>query len=753
MISRTDNKVKYNGDGVTVTFAFAFAIYNDSDLVVIKTNNTTLAETVLTLNIDYSIVYPETGIGGNVVLDAGTVCPYGNTLTILRSVDYLQSIDFVNGESVSAETIELGLDKQTLLNQDQQEILTRALLVKRSSALTGMELPNAVPNRPIGWDASGTALVNLQRVEATSTIFDHIGNYTSLAQAVLEIGPAKKTLVIDEAIVISTGLTVTTPNTLTLMIIQGGTINGVGSGEVLEINGHLEAGRYQIFGDLLTVSGSSKTVYPEWWGAVPNGTADCLVAFDSAASFLTGGGEISIGVGSYALSDSFELPDAEKLKGVNTASSIIIAKAGSTITGGLITNKTKSPIGQEFFFIEDLYLSGNVGNATVDALIYVENIFVNSYIKNVLARDVSGHCLHISRTAFGFGPLYIDNSWFCVAQNHLVYIEGGTGITFNSCSFENVAANKDCLHITRDITRAIGQVLLVHPHFEYSNIGVRAIYSDGGIINAIMPEFLGNGAADQYNMYIDNVVSEGNSVSYLITQAQQAPSGGRKGIYIKDIDTEYTALFTDMITDMTPIFTKGYGMISFGEESQLPAFADGDTTPSVKGRSFFRTQNTTPTEITEFTDISPEQIVTVFVYDEFTTFKQNGLMQTAGDSFVASKNSIITFVCNNTTAIEMSRSLNHKLTRTIGDDGTTPNIYGAPRILENNSIATDWTRFLRSNEGLLYVLFNTANTTLKHGTYIVLKGSIDYNPVRYTSMLFYISEPDGVAFEVSRTSP
>lgn len=59
-------------------------------------------------------------------------------------------------------------------------------------------------------------------------------------------------------------------------------------------------------------------------------------------------------------------------------------------------------------------------------------------------------------------------------------------------------------------------------------------------------------------------------------------------------------------------------------------FAAGDTTPSVKNRSYFRTANTAATSITTLDDGSSGQEVTIEINDAFTTFVHGSLFRLAG---------------------------------------------------------------------------------------------------------------------------
>lgn len=541
------------------------------------------------------------------------------------------------------------------------------------------------------------------------------------------------------------------PSNMHLIMHKGAIISGFNN---LTINGTVQADRYKIFENSLNVTGLS-SVYPEWWGAVPNGLIDCLASFNSANDSLTLGGDISLGVGTYILSDTFEISDKVKLRGINSSTSEIKAQANANITGGLITNKVKGPVGQEFIYIQDLLIDGNrYNNATVDALIYLENTYVNSHLKNLVLNYSSGHCIWYRRTV-GFGPVYAENCWLTNSGNDLLFIEGGEGLVFFNCSFENVDANKNCIHLTGDPNGSRSQVLFTMAHFEYSNEGVIAVYADKTSMTLIMPEFQGNQKASQYNVYIANDAPL-KAVDYYISNPQQA-SVIRHGIYIADIDEEYTENYglTGILTNATPRFTRGFDKVIFGD---FPAggdreFTDGDTTPSVRGSSVWRTNNTSPTTITRFDNVEEGQIFIVYFNDDNTRLDfNNARLRLAGKFFNARKEDMMMFISKGGITWELSRSKNIDSPLSIADGNPIPVIDGISALSIDNPNPTSITRFLRlpRPETPIIIRFTTSNTTLIDGTYIKLSGGSNYNPPAETMMLFFAGGE--TIYEISRTN-
>jgi hypothetical protein len=132
--------------------------------------------------------------------------------------------------------------------------------------------------------AAGATIWSLDNVQTVSTtVLKDADEYgCNLAAAVLDLGSTPTTLMIKCAITLTAGVTV--PSTMSLWIMQGGSISGA---YTLTINGQVLAGPYQIFGSTLTVAGSPKALpaYSEWFYTNP-GTGDngpamtkCLAAF------------------------------------------------------------------------------------------------------------------------------------------------------------------------------------------------------------------------------------------------------------------------------------------------------------------------------------------------------------------------------------------------------------------------------------------------------------------------------------------
>jgi hypothetical protein len=141
--------------------------------------------------------------------------------------------------------------------------------------------------------------------------------YASLSAAVSAIGTSEKTLLISNAQTISSNLTI--PSNISLLVLKGGKIN-ISSGTII-IKGVFSAGIYQVFAcqgdsEVHFGIGSVKEVYPQWFGAVGDGTNDTM-AFKKALASISRGGKMFIPSGNYKLIDELFVPSGVTIEGVS----------------------------------------------------------------------------------------------------------------------------------------------------------------------------------------------------------------------------------------------------------------------------------------------------------------------------------------------------------------------------------------------------------------------------------------------------
>ena len=170
-VQSTIDKKIYAGDGYSTVFSFPYNIYLATDLAVYETIVATSNTTQLVLNTNYSITLTAisgvTGAYTATINLAGGSSPagalaVGTQLTILRSLPLTQLINISDYSATPAATWNQALDRATILTQQMQEQINRAILAPvNSTAAAGYTLPNPVANAYIGWDATGTFLINI----------------------------------------------------------------------------------------------------------------------------------------------------------------------------------------------------------------------------------------------------------------------------------------------------------------------------------------------------------------------------------------------------------------------------------------------------------------------------------------------------------------------------------------------------------------------------------------------------------------
>lgn len=175
-VSSETTRVQYACNGATISFAYPFRIFADSDLLVIR-SDAAGNETAFVLNSDYTVTGAGDAGGGSITIidnalppDPASKVPSGYKLTLMRNLAYTQAVDYGEGDAFPAESHELALDRLTMLVQQTKEQLDRALRVKRSSTLT-TPIADEGAGYYLRWNAAGTA------VEATAAVNDP-GSFT-----------------------------------------------------------------------------------------------------------------------------------------------------------------------------------------------------------------------------------------------------------------------------------------------------------------------------------------------------------------------------------------------------------------------------------------------------------------------------------------------------------------------------------------------------------------------------------------------
>ena len=153
-VANSLNKHTYIGNGATIEWAYTFKIFKTTDIQVILTEIATGVDAILTNNytvdpVNSIVLYPVVGV------------PLTATykITLNRAVPITQETALPNGGPYLAKTIETAFDKGIIIEQQQQEQLSRSLLHSVSVGTdVSNELPAPVPLHSFRWDSTGKKL-------------------------------------------------------------------------------------------------------------------------------------------------------------------------------------------------------------------------------------------------------------------------------------------------------------------------------------------------------------------------------------------------------------------------------------------------------------------------------------------------------------------------------------------------------------------------------------------------------------------
>lgn len=142
--SGTPNRVQESGNGVKTSFDFAWKIFNSSEIEVYKVDTTTDVATLQTITADYTVVFDTEAGTGTVTY---TVAPLITEQSlIISNFAITQETDIPTASNFPEVSIENGLDKLTLLVNQNQEQLNRGIRLPVQSQLSGLSIPVSAAN-------------------------------------------------------------------------------------------------------------------------------------------------------------------------------------------------------------------------------------------------------------------------------------------------------------------------------------------------------------------------------------------------------------------------------------------------------------------------------------------------------------------------------------------------------------------------------------------------------------------------------
>ena len=138
-ISTTTIKNSYSGTGSQDVFPYSFKITADADIQVII-RSATGTETIKTLTTHYTVSGAGDASGGNVTFTAGNIPLNTETVVIRRNTTQVQSLDLVENDPFTAESIEGAFDKNLAVIQELQEQVDRSFKISRTNSISSSEI-------------------------------------------------------------------------------------------------------------------------------------------------------------------------------------------------------------------------------------------------------------------------------------------------------------------------------------------------------------------------------------------------------------------------------------------------------------------------------------------------------------------------------------------------------------------------------------------------------------------------------------
>ena len=173
-LSSIIDRVTYSGNGATTAFAFGYMFFDQSDLVVVKKNNTTGVETTQTITTHYTISGTQTN---GVYLTGGTVTfltapASGETVIIYRDRSATQDLDLDENGKIPSDNLEKQMDKLTAYIQRVKNKLARSVGLKEGfTASFDPTLPGLMTNKGyIRTKSDGSGLEYIAETDLINTI-------------------------------------------------------------------------------------------------------------------------------------------------------------------------------------------------------------------------------------------------------------------------------------------------------------------------------------------------------------------------------------------------------------------------------------------------------------------------------------------------------------------------------------------------------------------------------------------------------
>lgn len=186
--STTRTAGPFVGNNVTTTFAFAFKVFQASDLQLVRVNPAGI-ESILVITTDYTVSLnadQNSAPGGSITLTSPLATGY--TLVITSDIPALQSTDLTNQGGFYPQVITNCLDRLTILVQQLAEEVARAAKVPITSSVSPTELVQDILILVNHIDELNTLVTHISEIETVATnLNDPNSTIDAVAQSLDEI--------------------------------------------------------------------------------------------------------------------------------------------------------------------------------------------------------------------------------------------------------------------------------------------------------------------------------------------------------------------------------------------------------------------------------------------------------------------------------------------------------------------------------------------------------------------------------------
>jgi hypothetical protein len=625
-INPVTRRVQFTGNTGLGPFAFTFNIYVASDIAVYRN------AVLLTLTTDYTVTIAGNGTGSVTLTGSGsgTTLTLNDSLTIVGARQLARTTDFVTAGDLLAVSLNEQLDSNVIMSQQLDEKIARSIKFDQFDTYTTATLPAAADraSKILAFDVNGdidvllasdffgNGILGANYVTNTAT-----GTGSQVAFG-LTVSPGSKNNVqvyIDGVYQNKTSFSI---SAATITFSEAPPLNSaiefiIGQA-VTEISGDSDSIDYTQGGtgsqQRTLTSKLQESVSVKDFGAVGDGVADDTAAIQAAIDANLGGA-VYIPAGTYRVTSEININGRIYLRGAGKEASII--KSNAT-TGNVLHLTTTGSDAEESYF--EAFQISTDGTPQVglqidpsyvvvkDVRVFIENgssdYTIAGIRTNVSVNVNQFHLIDVeirsqSNPGGTCGFLYsrganssIRGGYYgdfddCIILGDQDYTTGmyiGNGVLLETFLPHN-SATANCIHI-----KNVAALTIEGARFQVSGATQRMIrVATGGCrgLNIAGCSFDGTGAATS-GMVFDGSASEEATSVIIDGNALQS---------VGSVSTN----FVELINSAEPNIAVGLNNLQSTANRPICGidFADGDATPSVAAGTFFKTNNTSGTTITD----------------------------------------------------------------------------------------------------------------------------------------------------------